>query len=74
MPSPVGHLLGGAIVGQAIAPSALLLCAMAGVPYDNAQAMGRVQSLSTLFKVANVDVARAASVPKRMSDACWRLL
>lgn len=40
------------------------VCAMAGVPYDNAQAMGRVQSLSTLFKVANVDVARAASVPK----------
>jgi len=40
------------------------VCAMAGVPYDNAQMQGRVQSLSTLFKVANVDVARAASVPK----------
>ena len=34
MPSPVGHLLGGAIVGQVIAPSALLLCAMAGVAPD----------------------------------------
>lgn len=40
------------------------VCAMAGVPYENAQASGRVQSLSTLFKVANVDVAQAASVPK----------
>lgn len=40
------------------------VCAMAGVPYDNAQASGKVQSLSTLFKLANVDVGRAASVPK----------
>ncbi len=38
--------------------------ALAGVPYDNAQEMGTVQSLSTLFKVANVDVARASAVPK----------
>jgi hypothetical protein len=34
VPSPVGHLLGGAIVGQAVAPSALLLCAMAGAAPD----------------------------------------
>jgi len=40
------------------------VCAMAGVPFDNARAMGKVQSLSTLFKLANVDVARAASVPR----------
>jgi glycine/D-amino acid oxidase-like deaminating enzyme len=40
------------------------LCAMAGVGYDNAQASGMVQSLSTLFKLANVDVERAGSVPK----------
>jgi hypothetical protein len=40
------------------------LCAMAGVGYDNAQASGTVQSLSTLFKLANVDVERAGSVPK----------
>jgi membrane-bound metal-dependent hydrolase YbcI (DUF457 family) len=34
MPSPVGHLLGGAIVGQALAPGALLLCALAGAAPD----------------------------------------
>ena len=47
------------------------VCAMAGVSYDNAQASGRVQSLSTLFKVANVDVARAASVPQA---ELWKLM
>ena len=47
------------------------LCAMAGVPFDNAKASGRVQSLSTLFKLANVDVERAASVPKA---ELWRLM
>jgi hypothetical protein len=40
------------------------VAAMAEVPYDNAAAQGRVQSLSTLFKLANVDVDRAAAVPK----------
>ncbi len=40
------------------------LCAMAGVPYDNASAQGRVQSLSTLFKLANVDIGLASKVPK----------
>jgi glycine/D-amino acid oxidase-like deaminating enzyme len=40
------------------------LVALAGLPHDNAAQQGRVQSLSTLFKLANVDVARAASVPK----------
>ena len=34
MPSPVGHALGGLIVGQAVAPSALILCAVAGVVPD----------------------------------------
>lgn len=38
--------------------------AMAGVPYDNAREQGRVQSLSTLFKVANVDIGLASKVPK----------
>ncbi len=38
--------------------------AMAGVPHD-APADGPVQSASTLFKVANVDLERAAAVPKR---------
>ena len=40
------------------------LVALAGLEHDNAAQQGRVQSLSTLFKLANVDVARAASVPK----------
>ncbi len=40
------------------------LAAMAGAGYDNAQQQGRVQSLSTLFKLANVDTERAASVTK----------
>jgi hypothetical protein len=34
VPSPIGHALGGLIVGQALAPSALLICAMAGVLPD----------------------------------------
>lgn len=40
------------------------VCALAGVDHDNAAQQGRVQSLSTLFKMANVDVERAASVKK----------
>ena len=38
--------------------------ALSGVAYDNAAKQGQVQSLSTLFKLANVDVDRAASVKK----------
>jgi len=34
MPSPVGHLLGGAIVGQVLAPSAIAVCAIAGAAPD----------------------------------------
>ena len=34
MPSPVGHALGGVIVGEILAPSALILCAVAGVLPD----------------------------------------
>jgi glycine/D-amino acid oxidase-like deaminating enzyme len=47
------------------------LVALAGLPHDNAAQQGRVQSLSTLFKLANVDVARAASVPK---TELWELM
>ncbi len=47
------------------------LVALAGLPHDNAAQQGRVQSLSTLFKLANVDVARAASVPKK---ELWELM
>jgi hypothetical protein len=48
--------------------------ALAGASHDNAAQQGRVQSLSTLFKLANVDVERAASLTKaelwdRMRDA-----
>jgi len=50
------------------------VCAMAGVRYDDARSTGQVQSLSTLFRLANVDVARATAVPKadlwaRMGEA-----
>jgi len=34
VPSPVGHALGGLIVGELLAPSALILCAVAGVTPD----------------------------------------
>jgi hypothetical protein len=34
MPSPVGHLLGGAIAGQILAPSAVAVCAIAGAAPD----------------------------------------
>jgi glycine/D-amino acid oxidase-like deaminating enzyme len=40
------------------------VCALAGAAYDNAARQGTVQSLSTLFKLANVDVERATSVGK----------
>jgi hypothetical protein len=40
------------------------LAAMAGVRYDDASTTENVQSLSTLFKVANVDVGRASALPK----------
>ena len=34
MPSPIGHLLGGAIVGYSLVPSAVLVCAIAGAAPD----------------------------------------
>ncbi len=40
------------------------VAAMAGVPHDDARSGETVQSLSTLFKVANVDIDRAKAVPK----------
>lgn len=40
------------------------LCAMAGVPYEDIRSTPNLQSLSTIFRVANVDVQRAASLPK----------
>ena len=45
--------------------------AMAGVPHDAPSDGQTVQSLSTLFTVANVDLDRARSVPKA---ELWRLM
>ncbi len=50
------------------------VAAMAGAEYDDARSAGGVQSLSTLFKVANVDLDRARGVSKaelwaRMGEA-----
>ncbi len=47
------------------------VCAMAGVPHDAPGDGQTVQSLSTLFKVANVDIAAASAVPKA---ELWRLM
>jgi len=40
------------------------VCAMAGVPYEDARSTPNLQSLSTIFRVANVDVEKAAALPK----------
>lgn len=40
------------------------VCAMAGVPYDDARSTPNLQSMSTIFRVANVDVDRAARLAK----------
>lgn len=47
------------------------LCHLAGAPYEAPGANGSVQSLSTVFRLANVDVERAESVPKA---ELWRLM
>jgi glycine/D-amino acid oxidase-like deaminating enzyme len=40
------------------------LCAMAGVPYEDASSTPNLQSLSTIFRVANVDLEKASALPK----------
>jgi glycine/D-amino acid oxidase-like deaminating enzyme len=45
------------------------ICALAGAPHESPG--DDVQSLSTVFRVANVDVARAQAVPK---EELWRLM
>lgn len=45
--------------------------AMAGAGYDDARTTPATQALSTLFKLANVDVARASAVPK---SVLWELM
>jgi len=47
------------------------VCHLAGAPYENAAQAGVVQSLSTVFRLANVDVARAEAVPKK---ELWELM
>jgi glycine/D-amino acid oxidase-like deaminating enzyme len=47
------------------------VCAMAGAPYEDAARSGTVQSLSTLFRLANVDVDRAQGTPKK---ELWALM
>ena len=47
------------------------LCHFAGAGYDDAHSTGGVQSLSTLFKLANVDIALASTVPKK---ELWSLM
>ncbi|HEV2027893.1 MAG TPA: FAD-dependent oxidoreductase [Candidatus Dormibacteraeota bacterium] len=59
---------GGAIVD---ASGDADLCAMAGVAYEDANSTPNLQSLSTIFRVANVDVDRAASLPK---PELWALM
>ncbi|HEV2139941.1 MAG TPA: FAD-dependent oxidoreductase [Candidatus Dormibacteraeota bacterium] len=47
------------------------VCAMAAVPYEDARTTPSVQSLSTIFRVANVDVEKAAALPK---TELWTLM
>lgn len=47
------------------------VCALAGVAYEDFASTGEVQSLSTLFRLANVDVPRAAQTPKK---ELWALM
>jgi glycine/D-amino acid oxidase-like deaminating enzyme len=47
------------------------LCHLAGAPYERAGEGGPVQSLSTVFRLANVEVQRAEAVPK---SELWRLM
>lgn len=47
------------------------VCHLAGAPYENAALAGTVQSLSTVFRMANVDAKRAEAVPKAQ---LWELM
>ncbi|HKW69711.1 MAG TPA: FAD-dependent oxidoreductase [Candidatus Dormibacteraeota bacterium] len=40
------------------------VCAMAGVAYDDAKSTPNLQSVSTIFRVANVNVEKASALPK----------
>jgi glycine/D-amino acid oxidase-like deaminating enzyme len=47
------------------------ICAMAGVAYEDARSTPNLQSLSTIFRVANVDVDKASALPK---SELWALM
>ena len=47
------------------------LCAMAGVPYEDAKSTPSLQSLSTIFRLANVDVETATKLPK---NELWSMM
>ncbi len=47
------------------------IAAMAGAPHDDPASTPELQALSTLFRLANVDVTRAAAVPK---THLWELM
>jgi glycine/D-amino acid oxidase-like deaminating enzyme len=47
------------------------VCHFAGAPYEDAAATGTIQSLSTSFRLANVDVERFTQLPK---TELWRLM
>lgn len=47
------------------------VCARAGAPFEDAGALGIAQSLTTTFKVINVDVLRAQAFPKK---ELWALM
>ncbi|RIH90617.1 tRNA uridine 5-carboxymethylaminomethyl modification enzyme MnmG [Calidithermus terrae] len=78
-----GPRVRGAVVGtkrglRAVAARAVVdasgdadVVARAGGPFEDAGALGIAQSLTTTFKVINVDVARAKSFPKK---ELWALM
>jgi glycine/D-amino acid oxidase-like deaminating enzyme len=78
-----GARVRGAIVGtkrglRAILAKAVVdasgdadVCARAGAPFEDAGALGIAQSLTTTFKVINVDVAQAKAFPKK---ELWTLM
>jgi hypothetical protein len=47
------------------------VCQLAGAPYERPGEAGPVKSLSTVFRVANVDVELVEAVPK---EELWRLM
>lgn len=78
-----GNRVQGAIIGTKRGPRAIRaraivdasgdadVAARAGAPFEDAGALGIAQSLTTTFKVINVDVARAKAFPKK---ELWALM